>query len=129
MRDRDDPSDEWPMAKISPEFADRLGQLGSDRKVRVTVLLDIGHSSGPSRRRRSPTGREAEVEAVRQRARAALSEIDGILERSGGHLLTRDADALGSVPVEATVAGVRALATSERVKAILEDAPLVAQST
>lgn len=129
MRDRDDPRDEWPAAKISPELAHRLGQLGSDRKVRVTVLLDVGRSNGPSRRRRSSSGREAEVEAVRQAARAALIEINVILERSGGHLLARDVDALGGVPAEATVAGVRALAASARVKTILEDASLVALTT
>jgi hypothetical protein len=64
------------------------------------------------------------VEKARQAARAALPDIDRILEVYGGKRLSEDVDALGSLTVETTAEGVRALADSEHVKAVLEDQPI-----
>jgi hypothetical protein len=41
--------------------------------------------------------------------------------QSGGERLTDDVDVLGSITVETTAEGIKALAASEHVKAILED--------
>jgi hypothetical protein len=61
---------------------------------------------------------------VRRLARPALLSIDRILHRFRGRRLAQGADALGSISVEATPAGIEALAASEYVRAILEDQPI-----
>jgi hypothetical protein len=50
-----------------------------------------------------------------------MMEIDRVLARFGGRGLAERVDALGGLPVETTPAGVRALAATEGVKAILEN--------
>ncbi len=45
-----------------------------------------------------------------------LAEVDKILERHNGRRLADEVDALGSVSVETTVAGIPALAASDYVK-------------
>ncbi|MGO9274667.1 MAG: hypothetical protein ACLQOO_31295 [Terriglobia bacterium] len=112
------------VSKISPQFASALGHLRPDAKVRVIVMLDFFPGSSRSGQRRSPGERKATIDATRQSAKHALLSIDNILDRFHGRRLAEDADALGSVPVEATRAGIEALAASEHVKAILEDQPI-----
>ena len=53
-----------------------------------------------------------------------IAGISGVLELHGGRCLADAPDALGAVPVETTVAGIKALAASKHVKAILEDQPV-----
>ena len=50
--------------------------------------------------------------------------MDDILGRFDGQRFADEPDALGSIPVEATVAGIEALASSDWVKAIIEDQPI-----
>ncbi|MBI3988994.1 MAG: hypothetical protein HY347_05195 [candidate division NC10 bacterium] len=110
--------------KISPAFKARLDRLGPRQKVRVIVMLrtkDAGKAPG---RRRSREDRQAAIEVIRKSAEQALIDIDKILERFDGRRLATSPDALGSIPVETTAAGITALATSEHVKAILEDQPI-----
>ena len=49
---------------------------------------------------------------------------DDILTRYDGKRLATSADALGCVPVETVAAGIKALAESEQIEAILEDQPI-----
>jgi hypothetical protein len=115
--------------KISPEFATRLNRLEPQQKVRVMVLLQIDSSQSdngdrPSHAplgRQSRTERRAKVQAVRNLADRSWDSISRILQRFGGCPLATRPDALGAIPVEITVAGVKALATCESVKAVLED--------
>lgn len=107
--------------KISPEFAARLDRLDPFQKVRVIVLLCLDNALGTSTKRQSPAERQAIIDAVREAAQAKLLEIDRVLEQFGGKRLAPTVDALGSLPIETTVAGINALAASEQVKAILED--------
>ena len=51
----------------------------------------------------------------------ALEAVDAILQRVGGKRLASGPDALGSIPVETSPIGIRALAGCEAVKAVLED--------
>ncbi len=109
---------------ISREFASRLRRYRRDQPVRVAVVFAIaatrgaGERAGP-RRARSEIARE-----TRLAANAGLEEIDRVLVRYGGKRLVMSADALGSIAVETTAAGVVALATIPGVKAILEDQPI-----
>ena len=64
------------------------------------------------------------MEASRKSAERALTDIDAILKRHDGRRLARRPNALGSVPVETTAAGIKALASSRWVQAILEDQPI-----
>ncbi len=107
--------------KISPEFVARLDRLGPRQKVRAIVLLHARGAEKSGGQRQSRAQRKAAIEAMHKSAERALGDIDEILTRCGGQRLAESPDALGSIPVETTAAGVNALAASEWVKAILED--------
>ncbi len=109
-----------PPEKISPGFAARLDTLAPQEKVRAVLMLRTGPGRESSRRQ-SRGERRSTVAAVRSAADSALGEIDEILRRFDGRRLVEHASALGSVPVEATRAGIRALTESRHVKTILED--------
>ena len=53
-----------------------------------------------------------------------MDDIDEILKKHDGRRLARRPDALGSLPVETTAAGIRALARSRWVQAVFEDQPI-----
>jgi len=110
--------------KISPEFAARLEHLGPRDEVRAIVFLRTTGAERPTDAPQSREGRKAAVKATRRSAEQAMEDIDGILARFHGQRLADHPDALGSLPVEATAAGIRALASSRWVKAILEDQPI-----
>lgn len=110
--------------KISPQFAARLNGLSPQEKVRAIVLLRPSGTSSPFMRGKG-RDRRALVEAVRKASDAVLPDLDDILAPFGGKLLAASVDALGTVPVETTAAGINALANSEHVKAILDDQPLI----
>lgn len=107
--------------KISPAFAARLARLRPGQTIRVMVLLRGNDPEKKTTRRQSRVERKAAIKAKRQAAAAALHDIDGILEDLGGQRLADHPDALGSLPLETTAAGIDALAASDRVTAILED--------
>lgn len=88
------------------------------------MLLRTGGTGNRSSSRQGCTEREAAVEAARRSAERALTDIDGILEQHDGRRLAKRPNALGSMPVETTAAGIRALASSRWVQAILEDQPI-----
>jgi len=110
--------------KISREFATRLDRLARDEKVRAVVLLRTEGAGGQAGKRQSLEEREAAVEAMRTSAERALGDVDKVLAQFDGRRLAKKPDALGSIPVETTAEGIRALASSRRVQAILEDQPL-----
>jgi hypothetical protein len=110
--------------KISPEFAARLEHLGARDKVRTIVLVRTAGPEGAASASQSREERKATVKATRVAAEQALDDIDGILARFEGRRLADHPDALGSLPVETTAAGIKALASSRWVKAILEDQPI-----
>ena len=110
--------------KIGSRFAETLGRLRPDQKVRAIVLLRSHDSAGKAGRRGSSQQRQAAIEVVRQASEPALRDIDKILKRYKGTRLATYADVLGSIPVETTPAGISALASCEHVKAILEDQPI-----
>jgi len=114
-----------PPASISPQFLERLGRLRPQDKVRaIVVLRTVCPTAAP--RRQSPTDRRAAIEAVREAGEQALQGVDVVLKRHGGKRLADSPSALASVPVETTARGIRALAASRHVKAILEDQAIVA---
>jgi hypothetical protein len=115
------PKDKLDANKLSPEFTARLNNLGPQQKVRAIVLLRAEGTEKSTGQRQSRAERRAAVEAMRKSAEQALGDIDDILRRFGGQRQAERPDALGSIPVETTAAGIRALATSERVRAVMED--------
>jgi hypothetical protein len=102
--------------KVSHGFKARLNRLRRDETVRAIVLLNWNASTQSGKRNRAET-----VRAVRGALASVVDEIDGILARTGGRKLAQAADALGSLPVETTPAGIDALVSSSFVKAVLED--------
>jgi hypothetical protein len=112
------------MSSISPEFSARLKRLDPQQRMRVIVVLRTAGPPVGGGRRQSPAHRLAQIETMRCSAEQALKEIDGVLERFHGRRLSAEVNALGTVPVETTVAGVKALASSDQVKAVLENQPV-----
>jgi hypothetical protein len=106
--------------KISPGFASRLDRLGPRQRVQAILLLrtDVEDRSG---KRQRGDERKATIEATRRSADRALRNVDDILSRFDGQRLADRPDVLGSIPVEATPAGIKALASSKWVTAVLED--------
>ena len=113
-----------PKKKISSQFSARLARLGPGDKVHAFVLLRTGTTSSRSSKRQDRSEREAAVKAARKSAERALTDIDKILKRHDGRRLARRPNALGSMPVETTAAGIKALARSRSVQAVLEDQPI-----
>ena len=108
-------------SKISAGFSAKLARLGSGDTVRAVVVTRAASAERKPARRQSRQERKAAIEAVRQAAEEALPEIDRVLKEAGGRRLTDSPDALGSIAVETTAAGIMALAESSRVKVVLED--------
>ena len=110
--------------KIRSEFMARLDRLKSAEKVRAIVMLHTPDVESSGGRRQNAEERGRAIAAVRKSAEVALPEIDEILRRFGGRRLTDEVDALGTISVEATGAGLSALAGSDHVSVILEDQPV-----
>jgi hypothetical protein len=107
-----------PTPKISDAFGTRLSHLNPDRRVKAVVILRNGRQSD------STILRHRKVRQVRDSAGEVLKYIDEILDRFNGHRLAAKPNALGYIAVETTPAGIRALANSEHVRAVLEDQPI-----
>lgn len=114
------PVSKYQASTISREFATRLDHLDAKKKVRAVVMLRVGNGAGHAKR---PTRSERAtlIRNTRKTASAALPSIDRILKRHHGKRLSEDVGPLGNIVVEATADGIRALAASEHVKAVLED--------
>ena len=111
-------------SKISPELDKRLAALSPEGKLQVLLLFATTGDEGRTGARHTPAERRKVIRRLRTEADQALPEIDRVLARFGGRRLANHVNALGSLPVEATPAGIRALAASARVEAILEDQPI-----
>ncbi len=109
--------------KISPQFAERLDRLEPHQKVGAIVIMNgaARNSKAAATRRGSRATRRIATDQKRKALLQMLPQIDRILERFGGHRLSKTPDALGSIPVETTPAGIKALAESKHVKVILEN--------
>ncbi|WP_407895955.1 hypothetical protein [Scytonema sp. NUACC26] len=82
-------------------------------------------SDNPVNPRLSRAERRATMEGIRNSATQALSYIKKIIQDFGGQELAERPDALGSIPIEISAAGVKALAASDAVKAVLEEQEIV----
>lgn len=105
---------------ISREFITKLNRLSATQKVRAMVLLQTA-TNGTITPRPSRKERKEAIEKVREASRSSLPDIDEILAHYDGKRLSEDVDALGSITIESTAEGIKALADSDLVKAILED--------
>ena len=110
--------------KISASFSTRLEQLDPQGTVVAILVLHAKGAGGKPGRRQSAGERVSAVDAMRKGAEEAFKDIDRVLANSGGKRLAAHANALGTVPVETTVAGIQGLALLDQVKAILEDQPM-----
>lgn len=111
--------------KISSEFACRLNNLAPQQKVSVIVLLKLDNFDNPVNCRLSRAERRAIMEGIRNSANKSLDYIRKILQDFDGKQLAESPDVLGSIPIEISVAGVKALAASEAVKAVMEEQEIV----
>jgi len=108
-------------ARISAEFQSRLEALGPGQRIQVVLLIRPSAAAAIQGKRGSRARRKAAIDAVRLSAADAIRPIDAALAHHGGRRLADGANALGAIPVETTVAGVRALAGLPGVQAIIED--------
>jgi hypothetical protein len=107
--------------KLNPEFADRLTQIDPQQKVRVIVLLQVESIEQIAGKRQSRLERQAAIQSVRESAAQVFANIEGIIQHFEGYPLIDRPDALGSIPIEITPAGIEALVKSVAVKAVMED--------
>lgn len=114
-------SSEIDRNKLNPEFAARLTQLAPHQKVQVVVLLQSKGAENLNGKRQSRLERQATIQSLRESAVQSLANINEIIQHFEGKLLTDYPDALGSIPIEITAAGIDALAKSNDVKAVMED--------
>ncbi|WP_017315273.1 hypothetical protein [Mastigocladopsis repens] len=111
--------------KISSEFACRLSHLAPQQKISVIVFLKLENLDQSICSRQSRAERKAAMEGIRNSAKQALGYIHKIIQDFGGIQLAESPDALGSIPVEISAAGVEALAESDVVKAVVEEQEIV----
>jgi hypothetical protein len=114
-------SSEVDRNKLNPEFIARLNQLAPQQKIRVIVLLQSKGVENLAGKRQSRLERQATIQSFRESAARSLANIDEIIQHFEGKLLVDCPDALGSISIEITPAGIDALAKSEAVKAVMED--------
>jgi hypothetical protein len=107
--------------KLSSNLVARLEPLEPGKQVRVLVLLRTANRRSSSSRRQSKEERKAAIEKLQSSAERALGDVDRILAKHGGRRLSRKPDALGTISVKATRAGILALASSRSVKGIFEN--------
>lgn len=110
--------------KISREFAAQLENRKADEIVRAVVVLGAAEPAKGNGRRMTRQERARLIEDARCAVEAATEEIAKILETFRGRRLESGLDALGSLALETTPAGIKALAELSAVKAILEDQPV-----
>ena len=110
-----------PKPKISREFGNRLAGMPPEEKVQAVVVLERNSAKRPTSRRQDRAERALAIEAVKKSAGTALAQMDKTLKEFGGRRLQADLTALGTITVEATPAGIKALALSKGVRAVLED--------
>ncbi|HVR09215.1 MAG TPA: hypothetical protein VMW75_14290 [Thermoanaerobaculia bacterium] len=108
-------------SKIGSEFGSRLRRLKRGQKVHVLLILAVGGPTEGSARVKTRKDRQEAITALHDEAAMGIAAIDHILARTGGRRLAAHPDAMGCLPIEATAAGIRELAVSKQVKAILED--------
>jgi hypothetical protein len=114
-------SSEVDRNKLNPEFIARLNQLAPQQKIRVIVLLQSKGVENLAGKRQSRLERQATIQSFRESAAQSLTNIDEIIQHFEGKLLVDCPDALGSISIEITPAGIEALAKSEAVNAVMED--------
>ena len=107
--------------KISQEFATRLEHRKSNELLRAVVMLETATPTRGRGRRALRTQRKKLTEAMQHSVDAAAGDIAEILKKFGGRRLEHQLDTLGSLAVETTPAGIKALSECPRVRAILED--------
>ncbi|NMG08018.1 hypothetical protein [Brasilonema sp. UFV-L1] len=115
--------------KISSEFAYRLNHLAPQQKVSVIVFLKLENLVQSSSLRQSRAERKAAIEGMRNSAKQALSYIREIIQNFGGIQLAENPDALGSIPIEISADGIKALAASDAVKAVVEEQEIILANT
>jgi len=106
--------------KLSAAFRSHLDALPAKAAVRAVVVLrpTIPALTG---KRPSREGRKAVAEAMQQAAQSAVERLDKVLQAVGGRRLQDSPNALGTILVEASPAGVFQLAQSDVVTAVMED--------
>ncbi|MES9901065.1 MAG: hypothetical protein ABW168_00110 [Sedimenticola sp.] len=106
--------------KISREFNSRLARLKPGQLVSAVLLLQLSKAhSSTTRSVRSK--RSAIMSAVRETSAESLDEIDQMLAQYGGRRMEDTTSVLGSLAVEVSVEGLKALIGLKQIKAVLED--------
>ena len=92
--------------------------------VRAIVMLETEPATHGTGRRALRTQRKKLTEAMQRSVEAAADDIAEVLEKFGGRRLEHRLDALGSLAVETTPGGIKALSECPHVRAIVEDQSL-----
>jgi hypothetical protein len=121
MKSKNDES----LKKISSVFLNRRDSLALNQNIRAIVLIRSSETHKSSRRRQNYSDRHTAIDIMQKSVQKALRDVDHILKSFDGKRLVDSPNALGFIPVETSAAGIRALAGSKWVKAIMEDQQIV----
>lgn len=107
--------------KISPKFAAKLSSYPPNATVRAMVLLQRENPQTLNNsHRQSRQERKAAIQAMQESVKQSWEIVDRIVRDFNGKTLAQSPDALGAIPIEITPDGIKALASSDAVKAIME---------
>jgi len=111
-------------ARIDAGMLARLAKSKPGQKIRALVLLNIPNvQQNASGKRTGAAERASASRSIRDSSAAAVESVDLILKRFEGRRLT-EPSALGTIAIESTPAGIKAISESQDVRAILEDQPV-----
>ncbi len=108
-------------SKVSPEFASRLNNYNSKKKIRVIVLLNKKEEGEIRNQQNSFSKRQKFIKTTHNSDKQALKEIEHIIKMFGGRKIEKHPNLLGSMSIEIKASGIKALAASNWIKAIFED--------
>lgn len=108
--------------KISPEFAARLNSYPPTARVRVIVLLKSANLQITNNsQRQNRLERKAAIKVMQDSVKQSWEIVDRLITNFDSKKLATKPDVFGAIPLEITPPGVRALALSDAVKAVIEN--------
>lgn len=107
--------------EISERLIARVSEAARDQAFRVLLVL----AGMPVSNDRSRATRQETIRLSKARGKALMPLIDELLATHGGKLLDSEPSALGTLSVETTADGVRALTKLPQIHSIIEDQNLL----
>ena len=106
---------------LSQDLAAKLDRMRATDRLTLIVVAACDHADAKPR---GQVGRNQRLYAQRQAALAVMPQVARVLGKHGGTLMQTEPSALGTIVVEASPAGARAIADLPEIEAVMEDQPI-----